>query len=366
MKIVVTGTRGIPDIPGGVETHCECLYPLIAAMGHEVTVMCRRPYVDNAHAGATEYKGVRLKVLPAVKKRSLEAMLHTFMSVVEARKLGADVVHLHAVGPSLMAPLARLLGMKVVMTHHGPDYNRDKWGAFARLILRWGECAGVRWSNGVIAISRPIAADVSRRYRRDDVAVIFNGVKPCHAVASTRYLDSKGIAPGRYVLAMGRFVKEKGFHDFVSACSGWMEAGFQVVLAGDSDHDDAYSRSLKADAADAGVILTGYVKGEALDELMSHAALFVLPSCHEGLPIVLLEAMSHGLDVMVSDIAPNRLEQLAPEDFFETGNVIDLQEKVLQKLRQATGHRRVYDMSQYSWPAIAEATEKVYRRILHH
>ena len=41
MKIVVVGTRGIPDIQGGVETHCEELYPRLAAMGHDVTVVRR-------------------------------------------------------------------------------------------------------------------------------------------------------------------------------------------------------------------------------------------------------------------------------------------------------------------------------------
>ena len=45
MKIVVVGTRGIPDIQGGVETHCEELYPRLAAMGHDVTVVRRSCYV---------------------------------------------------------------------------------------------------------------------------------------------------------------------------------------------------------------------------------------------------------------------------------------------------------------------------------
>ena len=45
MKIVVVGTRGIPDIQGGVETHCEELYPRLAAMGHDVTFVLRSCYV---------------------------------------------------------------------------------------------------------------------------------------------------------------------------------------------------------------------------------------------------------------------------------------------------------------------------------
>ena len=175
MKIVVIGTRGIPDILGGVETHCEELFPRIAAMGHDVTIIRRSPYVTDYNR-IPSYKGVRLIDVKAPRKKSLEAIIHTFRAVLKARSLHPDVLHVHAIGPALMVPFARLLGMKVVMTNHGPDYDRQKWGRLAKAVLRTGERMGTCYSNAVIVISTVIADILSTKYGRTDTDLIFNGV----------------------------------------------------------------------------------------------------------------------------------------------------------------------------------------------
>lgn len=110
-KIVVTGTRGIPGVMGGVETHCEELFPRLAERGWDVTVVRRSNYVED---GLKEWKGVRLVTLPSPKKKSFEAIIHTFRAINEARRVGADILHIHAIGPALLVPYAKMLGMKVV------------------------------------------------------------------------------------------------------------------------------------------------------------------------------------------------------------------------------------------------------------
>ena len=106
MKIVVIGTRGIPGILGGVETHCEELYPRIAAASHDVTIIRRTPYIaDNNHI--TEYKGVHLVDVYAPRRKSIEAIVHTFLAVIKAKNMHPDILHVHAIGPALMVPIAR-------------------------------------------------------------------------------------------------------------------------------------------------------------------------------------------------------------------------------------------------------------------
>lgn len=364
MKIVVTGTRGIPGIQGGVETHCEELYPRIAAMGHDVTVICRSSYLSANHPDT--FKGVRLLPVFAPRIKSLEAIVHTFLSVIRARTLNPDILHIHAVGPSLMVPLARLLGMRVVTTNHGPDYDRQKWGRAARLMLRTGERMGARFSNRVIVISKVIARILADNYGRRDTELIFNGVNRPVKSAATDYIKSLRLTPGRYVVALGRFVREKGFDDLIAAWTRLAPRhGWRLVIAGDADHPDAYSRDLKARAAAAGVVLTGFIKGERLNQLMTNAAVFAMPSYHEGLPIALLEAMSYGLDVAVSDIPANRLDVLDSNDFFATGDVGALAE-ILRRKMDAGRRDRVYDLSAYDWGIIACQTLEVYRRVLDH
>lgn len=357
MKIVVIGTRGIPGIQGGVETHCENLYPRLAAMGHDVTVIRRSCYINDSNR-MRDYKGVKLVDVYAPRKKSLEAITHTFLAVFKARMMNPDILHVHAVGPSLMAPLARLLGMKVVMTNHGPDYDRKKWGKLAKGMLRSGERLGTRWSNKVIVISRVIADILKTNYGREDVELIYNGVDKPVKSSSTDFLDKKGIKPKKYILALGRFVEEKGFHDLIEAYSRIDRNDIQLVIAGDADHPDPYSERLKKQAADAGAILTGFIRGEELNQVLTNAALFVLPSYHEGLPIALLEAMSYDLDVLVSDIPANRLSELAPGDFFKTADVDDLAAALLRKID--TAGKREYDLSAYDWDNIARETAAVY------
>lgn len=353
MKIVVTGTRGIPDIQGGVETHCQELFPLIAAGGVDVTVCRRRCYAKD---DLTEFRGVKIKDLYAPRKKSIEAAVSTLLGVIYARRAKADWVHIHAVGPSIVIPVAKLLGLKVIMTHHGFDYERKKWGKLARWTIKIGEKMAARFADKIIVISRPIAERMAQEYGRTDTYLIYNGVPEAHPSAQTDYITSLGLEPGKYVFTLGRLVPEKNFHQLIEAFD---VEGYKLVIAGEPDHPDEYSDNLKRQAAQAGVIMPGFVHGEQLNQLMTNAALFVLPSSHEGLPITLLEAMSYGRDILVSDISANRLDQLSADDFFPVNQVDALRQKLRQKLAHPTPHR-TYDLSPYNWPSIATQTLPLY------
>lgn len=360
---MVFGTRGIPDIQGGVETVCQELYPRIAAAGHSVTLICRAPYVKDK--SLKEYKGVKLISLYAPKNKRFEAIIHTFLAVIKARLINPDVVHIHAVGPSLMVPFARLLGMKVITTNHGPDYDRKKWGALAKRMLKAGEWCGSKFSNRIISISSVITSNLQNKYHCGDrTDEIPNGVNPPGELPDAALIKSKGLRPQGYVVALGRFVPEKGFHDLIEAYKLIEpKPNFELVIAGDADHPDMYSENLKKMARGTpGVHLTGFIKGEELKAVTGYAALFVMPSYHEGLPIALLEAMSHRLDVLTSDIPACMIPELDPDDHFKMGDVKGLAHALKRKMRK---HRhRIYNLSRYNWDTIAEDTIKVYEDVL--
>lgn len=361
MKIFVTGTRGIPDIPGGVETHCQNLYPLIAAQGHEVIVATRSSYVVS---DAQEWRGIRLVKCFSPRMKSLEAIVHTFLAILKARSLKPDVVHIHAVGPALLVPFARLLGLRVVFTNHGPDYDRQKWGVLAKAALRLGEWVGGRFANEIIVISTVIGEIIRKRCGRIS-NLIYNGVIAPVVSGETGYLESLGVAPGRYILAVARFVPEKGLTDLIEAFSG-LACDWKLVIAGDADHETEYSRTVKKLAgAHERIVLTGYITGEKLGQAFSHAGLFVLPSYHEGLPIALLEALSYGLPVLVSDIAANREVDLAGDRFFRVGDIGDLRAGLRRHLAaEMSGAEREAQLAmiaeKYDWQRIAGQTVAVY------
>lgn len=343
---------------GGVETHCEELFPRLSAMGYDITLARRDSYVSD---GLRQWRGVRLTDIKTPKKKSLEAVVHTLRAVLAARRGGYDVVHIHAIGPALLAPLAKLLGMRVVFTHHGPDYDRDKWGRAAKAVLRLGERMGCRYADDVIVISDVIRRLIASKYGRTArVHLIYNGVPKPDLCDYPEYFRQLGIEKGRYVLGMCRFVPEKNLHHLVEAFGRLGDCGYRLVLAGDSDFDDDYSRRLKQSARDHGVVLTGFVKGRRLHSLLTGAACYCLPSSHEGLPIALLEAMSYGLPVVVSDIPANKEVGLPAADYFPTGDVASLAECLGEKLAGDTPRHICYDMSKYNWDTIARQVADVY------
>ena len=370
MKIVVTGTRGIPNIMGGVETHCEELFPRMAERGFDVTLIRRSNYV---HDDLREWKGVKLVTLPSPKKKSFEAIIHTFRAINRAKRLGADVLHVHAIGPALLVPYAKLLGMKVVFTHHGPDYDRDKWGFAAKTILKMGERMGCMFADDVIVISNVIKSLIARKYgRTKNVHLVYNGVSEPEICDYPEYFEELGIEKGKYVLGMCRFVPEKNLHHLVEAMikvRNKRKSGknadaeeIKLVLAGDTDFEDSYSLGLKEMARKNGVVLTGFIKGRKLHSLLTNCRCYCLPSSHEGLPIALLEAMSYGVKVVVSDIPANLEVGLPKEDYFHCGDVDELADKLGKVIEQPLQHID-YDMSKYDWDRIADQVAGIYRNM---
>lgn len=370
VRIAMTGLRGFPRVQGGVETHAEHLCPLLHDAGCKVSVIVRRPYMP-PEKGA-EWKGVRFHRLPAPNSKGLEAIVHTFLSVLYAGiVLRPDVLHIQAIGPAIMTPLARLLGLRVVVTHHGPDYDRQKWGRLAKWVLRTGEAWGMRFAHRRIVISETIRDLVKNNYGLE-ADLIPNGVTLPELPESCATLDKFGLAPGRYVLLVSRLVPEKRHLDLISAFQAAALEGWKLVLVGASDHPDEYTQSvLNAAWATPDVVTTGFQTGLALRELYAHAGLFVLPSSHEGLPIAMLEALSYGLPVVASDIPANVEVGLGAEHYFPLGNVDRLAARLGEfsaqpidaASREAT---RQWVIQKYDWQRIAQQTHAIYRAILGH
>lgn len=359
---MVLGLRGIPYVQGGIETHCEKLYPLIVHRGYQVILIARISSVGDA---PYVFQGVQVIPTWAPKMAGFEALYHTFFGVLRARMMGANVLHLHAIGPAIFAPLARILGLKVVVTHHGPDYDRQKWGTAGKLVLRYGEAMGVRYAHKLIVISKTIRTLVEKKYRRKDSVIIFNGVvpppeDPQDEITST--LRKYGLEDRKYVLAVGRLVPEKGFHDLLEALGG--RDDLTVVIAGASNPSTGYSETLVKRASEYGAVMTGFIKGAPLRHLFWGASLFVLPSSHEGLPIALLEAMSFGKNILVSDIPANLDVRLPKDCYFKVGNVDDLRRCALKKLESPSqnGFARTIKR-QYNWSIIAKKTSNIYRQL---
>jgi glycosyltransferase involved in cell wall biosynthesis len=360
--VLMLGLRAIGQGQGGVEAHVDQLSQEVDREGYSIEAVVRSPY---AGSDASE-RGNATRVVPiwSPKGQSTEAIVHSLLGLLYAAWRRPRVVHVHAVGPSLVVPVARMLGLRVVVTHHGEDYNREKWGRAAKLALRLGETFGARFANERICVSPSLARSLSRRYGKP-FRFIPNGVRRMTPVASAGVLDELGLERGNYILHVGRIVPEKRQLDLIAALAGIDRPGLKLVLVGAADHASGYSREV-AERADAmpDVVLAGFRSGLALEELFSHAGVFALPSTHEGLPIALLEAMAYGCPVVASDIEANRNLGLPEDCYFKTESVDALREHIVATLDGRTGDGRVdwhALLASYQWPEIAAKTIETYR-----
>ena len=362
VRVAFIGGRGVISKYSGIESYYEQAGRELVQMGHEVTVYCRSYFTP----AMKQHNGMRVLRLPTIRSKHLETVIHTILSTLHATFSRYDVVHYHALGPALFSFIPRLAGKKTVVTVQGLDWQRKKWGWMASRVLRWGEAAAVALPNATMVVSKTLQQYYWSKHKRP-TSFIPNGAAILPRSGSTR-LAQWGLSPENYVLFLGRFSPEKNCHLLITAFES-LSTEMKLVLAGGSSYSDGYAQSLQQHQSER-VRLLPWVSGGDLEELLSNAALFVLPSDLEGLSLALLDAMAAGVCVLTSDVPENK-EVVAGAGFtFRRGNQFDLARMLNLLIRNpgfrheagAKGLQRI--QSQYLWPDIARSIEDVYYDIL--
>ncbi|MCA3179572.1 MAG: glycosyltransferase family 4 protein [Burkholderiaceae bacterium] len=366
MKVVALGLRALPGIAGGVESHCEHLYPHVADIGVDVEILVRSAYVERD--APRRWRGTRIRHLWSPRKSGYEVIIHTFLGVLYAAVTRPDIVHIHSVGPAVLAPVARLFGLRVLVTHHAPDYMQAKWGWLGKWTLKTGEKMGMRWAHEVISVSRHGVVQLKQDYGREPV-LILNGVPLIEPTPSRAVLDELGLESGRYVLHVGRGIPDKRQDDLIEAFVRAKLEGWKLVMVGNLSGTDEYCKRVRELAfRHEHVVLAGFRSGVDLQALFTNAGLFALPSAIEGLSIALLEALSAGCAVVGSDIPANHEIELPAQCYFPVGDV-DSMARALCEVPRAVPRelwdglrRRIH--AEYDWVRIAEQTVALYHRMV--
>ena len=366
------GHKRVPSREGGVEVVVEELCKRMVKRGYDVLIYNRKGHHVSGCAYDVEkkldYEGIKIKWVPTIDFRGVAAMTSSLFAACAAALSNCDIVHIHSEGPAFMSFIPHLFGKHVIVTVHGLDYQRTKWGKWARKYILQGEKNAVKYADEIIVLSRNMQQYFLEKYNRNTI-YIPNGVGINYAIEPNAILDEFLLKKDDYILYLGRLVPEKGIKYLIEAYK-MCRTEKKLVIAGGASDSDEYANLLKKSAKSKNIIFTGFVQGKILRELYSNAYLYVLPSDLEGMPLSLLEAMSYGNCCITSNIfeCTNVLGDAGV--VFEKGNVSDLREQIqrliddkpeVERLRLKAKERV---RKSFNWDVVVDDTIELYKKTL--
>lgn len=366
MKIAMIGHKRIPSREGGVEIVVEELSTRLAK-NNEVDVYNRKGknVQDKSikQKKIKEYKGIKIFTVPTINKKGLDALIYSFLASIRASFKKYDVLHYHAEGSCAMLWIPHFFRKRIIVTVHGLDWQRAKWGGFATKYIKFGEKLAVKYADEIIVLSKGVQRYFKETYGRETV-FIPNGVNKSEPKKANIIKEKYKLESESYILFLARIVPEKGL-DYLIDAYNQINTDKKLVIAGGASHTSDYLNSIKEKVKDnPNIIMTGFVQGDELKELFSNCYLYCLPSDIEGMPISLLEAMSYGKNCLVSDIEENIQVTDKYATCFKKGNVKNLKEKLLECLENKKNDSKEiseYILKKYNWDRVTEQTEKLYK-----
>lgn len=370
-KIAMIGQKRSPSREGGVEVVVTQLSVRMAKRGYHLDLYNRWGYHVSGRSFTDEsgvtYPEIRTLKIPTFRNGKLNAIVYTILGTIRALFGRYDVIHYHAEGPCIMLWLPKLFGIRVVATIHGLDWQRAKWGNFASKVLKTGEKVAAKYADEVIVLSKNVQEYFKTTYGRD-THYIPNGIEKPVLKEPEQIKEKWGLKKDSYILFLARIVPEKGLHYLIEAYE-LLHTDKKLVIAGGSSNAMEYMEEIRKKASEnESILMTDFVQGEILGELLSNAYLFVLPSDIEGMSISLLEAMSYGNCCLVSDIKEN-LEVVEDKAVsFRKGDVQDLKEKLSAllgdkaKVDALKENASDFITSKYNWDDVIDETLRLYEK----
>lgn len=362
MSIALLGTRGVPARYGGFETAVEEVGRRLAARGHDVVVYCR----SGNSSVRSDYQGMRLVTLPALRRRSLETLSHTGLAVGHLVGHRTDVAFVFNAANAPWLPVLRLARIPVATHVDGLEWQRAKWGAAGKRYYRWAESAAVRWSTALIADARGIQDHYRRTFGAATHLLSYGA--PRIGGPSPERLAGIDLRPGRFHLVVARFEPENHV-DLIVEGYVRSRARDPLVVVGSAPYSDAYTERVRALAGEDPRVrlLGGMWDQELLDHLYAGARSYVHGHSVGGTNPSLLRAIGAGAPTIAYDVSFNR------EVLGESGRYFSTADQVAEQIELAESdadglaersralRRRALD---YDWDDVATGYERLARSLV--
>jgi glycosyltransferase involved in cell wall biosynthesis len=361
MRIAILGTRGIPANYGGFETFAEHLSTRLVARGHEVTVYCRAHYTSPRQL---EFQGVRLKVLPTIRHKYFDTVVHTFLSALHSASSRYDAALICNAANAPFATILRVAGTPVALNVDGLEHKRKKWNRIARGYYRLAERLATMLPTETVTDALVIQEYYMARYGAPSTMIAYGAEVERRSDPSVRRWR---VEPNRYVLYVSRLEPENNAHLVIEAFKR-VRTAHKLLIVGDAPYAHEYISDLKARARrDRRITFTGFVFGRDYRTLQQNAYCYVHATEVGGTHPALLEAMGFG-NCVLTLAAPENIEAIGDAGIAYTDES-DLTEKLQRVLRDGSLVQSYRNRAQarvqerYDWDYVVDQYERLFARM---
>lgn len=363
MRIAILGTRGVPASYGGFETFAEQLSTRMAARGHDVTVYCRAHYVSPRQL---EYRGVKLKVLPTLRHKYLDTVLHTFLSACHATFKNYDAALICNAANAPFAPILRAAGVPVALNVDGLEHKRKKWSWWGRSYYKICEKLATLLPNEIVTDARVIQDYYLARYQAASTMIVYGAEVERRQDRQT--VRRWGVEPNRYVLYVSRLEPENNAHLVIEAFKK-VRTNYRLVVVGDAPYAHDYIEQLKASAvSDPRIIFTGFVFGDGYRTLQQNAYCYIHATEVGGTHPALIEAMGYGNCVLTLNTPENK--EVVGQAGLLYNDAQDLARLLQRTLRdgalvsQYRQRAQVRVRESYDWEGVVDRYEELFMKMM--
>lgn len=362
MRIAILGTRGIPASYGGFETFAEHLATRLVARGHDVTVYCRAHYVSPRQM---EYHGVRLQVLPTIRHKYFDTVIHTFFSAIHAVSGRFDAALICNAANAPFSPILRWTGTPVAINVDGLEHKRKKWNWLGRRYYQLAERLSTLLPNEMVTDAQVIHDYYRARHNASSTMIAYGS--EVERRPDRELVRKWRVEPNRYVLYVSRLEPENNARLVIEAFKK-VRTAYRLLIVGDAPYAEQYITDLKARArGDKRIIFTGFVFGQDYRALQQNAYCYVHATEVGGTHPALLEAMGYG-NCVLTLATPENVEVVGDAGVIYADE-FDLAEKLQRVLRDGSlvhayrQRAQARIRSNYHWDGVVDQYEQLFSRM---
>lgn len=357
MRIAFIGQKRIPDKSKNIEEIAMHL----TDMGHEVFAYVQ----NNRKEKINEYQGIKLIYIPVIFTKNINAVFYSLLSTLHAIFCQYDVIHYQGIGSCALSFIPKLLQKKtaIISTFDCRNYVDKKYGWFAKKYLKFGEKMACIATHATIVPRKTLKSYVFSKYKTKAI-FIPNGAS-AKLSPKTDVLERWNLKDKKYILSFGNYLEDRGLEYLIESFESLertnkLSNGFKLMII----ENDSKFKNVTSEKNN--IIFTKNHAGSTLQQLFSHAYLFIQPSKSKESSAHLLEAMSYGVAPLVSNFQEN-LDIIGKCGFsFHSRSEEDLEEKLAYLLNKPEEVEKIGKMAkerikkEYGWDTISRKILRVY------